>query len=55
MNTANHFLVIFRTILLEKINLVFRKFRYELYFELNVGHKLAQVKLKHDNITLAAK
>lgn len=45
MNTANHFLVIFRNILLEKINLVFRKFRYELHFELNVGHKLAQVEL----------
>lgn len=40
MNTANHLLVIFRNILLEKINLVFRKFRYELHFELNVAINL---------------
>lgn len=45
MNKATHFLLIIRNTLLKKRNLVFRKSRYELRFELNVGHKLAQVEL----------
>lgn len=45
MNKATHFLLIFPNTLLKKRNLIFRKSRYELHFELNVGHKLTQVEL----------
>lgn len=45
MNKVPHFLLIFRNTLLKKRNLVFRKSRYKLHFEIKVDHKLAQVEL----------